>query len=331
MSLCAAAATARRATHVVDVRMRGMMVVVVVGLVDTILRLGRCPLSLELAFSDRRRRKASPSNPPKPNHHHRHDAHTPIPIPTTTTTMTGARAARKDQSQRRSWVDSSSFASTPPYHPSPPPPPPKQAMRRPPPAAPTRLLPLLLLLALLPLLHSNPLPDFALEDDEFADYSASLHNPPPPSSSSSSPRLYVYEFCMLNLLLLYLLTYLLGRRENERIKRVFIKEFAGLFRQQFAYVGPGCVGGEKEEEEKEENGEDEERLMYKVSQSKRIRVDEQPTHPPTQNTQGLALLLPPVGLGPAARPTRPGSYLGPREKTGPHHQAMEELLPLRGR
>lgn len=48
---------------------------------------------------------------------------------------------------------------------------------------------------------------------------------------------------MLLLLVWYFLNYLWGCRENERIKILFLKEFEGLFREQFAHVGPGCVSG----------------------------------------------------------------------------------------
>ena len=83
---------------------------------------------------------------------------------------------------------------------------------------------------------------------------------------------------MLQLLVWYFLNYLWGRRENERIKTLFLKEFEGLFREQFAHVGSGCVdgmvdsssgsnGGGQEEEREEETKEGEEKrglVMHKV-------------------------------------------------------------------
>ena len=81
---------------------------------------------------------------------------------------------------------------------------------------------------------------------------------------------------MVHLLVWYFLNYLWGRRENERIKTLFLKEFEGLFREQFAHVGPGCVdgvdngsngGGGQEEEGEEDVKEGEEKrglVMHKV-------------------------------------------------------------------
>ena len=99
---------------------------------------------------------------------------------------------------------------------------------------------------------------------------------------------------MLQLLVWYFFNYLWGRRENERIKTLFLKEFEGLFREQFAYVGPGCVdgmdrngrggtgGGKEEKEEKDtKNGEEKKGLiMHKVRRDDRKETCH--TSPPFQ-------------------------------------------------
>lgn len=86
---------------------------------------------------------------------------------------------------------------------------------------------------------------------------------------------------MFLLLVWYFLNYLWGCRENERIKILFLKEFEGLFREQFAHVGPGCVSGmdgnggwgngsslEEEGEKEAHNGEEKKGLvMHKDSNS----------------------------------------------------------------
>lgn len=78
-------------------------------------------------------------------------------------------------------------------------------------------------------------------------------------------RISMYEICMLQILLCFLLRFRWGRRENERIKALFLEQCASLLSEQFAYVGPGSeVGREGSQPAEGSPGKEEDLVAFKV-------------------------------------------------------------------
>ncbi|EWM26962.1 coiled-coil domain-containing protein 47 [Nannochloropsis gaditana] len=110
-----------------------------------------------------------------------------------------------------------------------------------------------------------------ITDDEVEDEFLTPDPPPRPFATfswlglpSRVSRISMYEICMLQILLCFLLRFRWGRRENERIKALFLEQCASLLSEQFAYVGPGSeVGREGSQPAEGRPGKEEDLVAFK--------------------------------------------------------------------